>query len=144
MKHPPSGAGILVYVGALAALIVLMLAVHFSTAHSRDLGQWEASDPAVREWYKLLMQPDVPTASCCGEADAYYADEIHVRDGKTYAVITDDRDDAPLHRPHVDIGTEIEIPQNKMKWDRGNPTGHSIVFMSRSQFVFCFIQGGGA
>jgi hypothetical protein len=113
-------------------------------AGARDLGQWGASDPAIREWYKGLMQPDVPSASCCGEADAYWADEVHVRDGKTYAVVTDDRDDKPLGRPHVDIGTEVEIPPNKLKWDRGNPTGHSIVFMSRSQFVFCFVQSGGA
>jgi hypothetical protein len=28
-------------------------------------------------------KPDVPNASCCGEADAYWLDEIHVRDGKT-------------------------------------------------------------
>jgi hypothetical protein len=33
--------------------------------------------------------------SCCGEADAYWADEIHVRDGKTFATITDDRPDEP-------------------------------------------------
>ena len=60
------------------------------------------------------MQPDVPNASCCGEADAYWADEVHVKDGKTYAVITDDRPDEPRGRPHVDIGTEIEIPNNKL------------------------------
>jgi hypothetical protein len=72
---------------------------------ARDLGQWEAVDPAIREWYQALMQPDVPSASCCGEADAYWADEVHVRDGKTYAIITDDRADAPRGRPHVDIGT---------------------------------------
>jgi hypothetical protein len=58
-------------------------------ANARDLGQWDAVDPALRYWYEALMQPDVPTASCCGEADAYFADEIHVRDGKTYAVITE-------------------------------------------------------
>ena len=58
---------------------------------ARDLGQWEAVDPAIREWYQALMQPDVPSASCCGEADAYWADEVHVRDGKTYAIVTDDR-----------------------------------------------------
>ena len=50
-------------------------------ANARDLGQWETSDTAVREWYQALMQPDVPKASCCGEADAYWADEIHVKDG---------------------------------------------------------------
>jgi len=51
------------------------------------------------------------SASCCGEADAYWADEIHVRDGKTYATITDDRPDEARGRPHIDVGTEIENPE---------------------------------
>src|SRR5260370_575892 len=113
------------------------------SALAHDSGQWEHSDPAVREWYQSLMQPDVPNASCCGEADAYWADEIHVRDGKTYATITDDRADEPRGRPHVDIGTEIEIPNNKLKWDKSNPTGHGIVFLSRGGYVFCYVQPGG-
>jgi len=74
---------------------------------------------------------DVPNAPCCGEADAYWADGVHVRDGKTYVTITDDRPDEPLGRPHLDVGTEIEIPNKKLKWDKGNPTGHGIVFLSR-------------
>lgn len=89
------------------------------------------------------MQPDNPNASCCGEADAYWCDRINVREKKTYCTITDTREDAPRHRPHVDIGTEIEIPDYKLKWDRGNPTGHAIVFLSRSQYVYCFVQGTG-
>jgi len=104
-------------------------------AEARDLGQWEAVDPEIREWYQALMQPDVPNASCCGEADAYWADEVHVRDGKTYAIITDDRPDEPRGRPHIDFGTEIEIPNNKLKWDKSNPTGHGIVFLSRKGYV---------
>jgi hypothetical protein len=112
--------------------------------NARDLGQWEAVDPEIRQWYQALMQPDVPTASCCGEADAYWADELHVRDGKTYAIITDDRPDAPRGRPHLDIGTEIEIPNNKLKWDKSNPTGHGVVFLSRNLYVFCYVQPGGA
>lgn len=109
----------------------------------RDLGQWETSDPAIREWYQSLMQPDAPMVSCCGEADAYWADEIHVRDGRTFATITDDRPDEPRGWPHVDVGTEIEIPNNKLKWDKSNPTGHGVVFMSRNRYVFCFVQPGG-
>jgi hypothetical protein len=113
--------------------------------NARDLGQWGAinNDPAIREWYQALMQPDMPNASCCGEADAYWADEVHVRDGKTYATITDDRPDEPRMRPHIDIGTEIEIPNNKLKWDKSNPTGHGIVFLSRAGYVFCYVQPGG-
>jgi hypothetical protein len=112
-------------------------------ASARDLGQWEGGDPEIKQWYQALMQPDVPNASCCGEADAYWADEIHVRDGRTYAIVTDDRPDEPRGRPHVDIGTEIEIPDNKLKWDKSNPTGHGIVFLSRTRYVFCYIQAGG-
>jgi hypothetical protein len=45
---------------------------------------------------------------------------------------------------HVDIGTEIEIPERKLKYDKGNPTGHGVVFMSRALYVFCYVQGSGA
>jgi hypothetical protein len=62
---------------------------------------------------------------------------------KSMSEITDDRPDEPLLRPHVDIGTEIEIPNNKLKWDKSNPTGHGIVFLSRNRYVFCFVQSGG-
>jgi hypothetical protein len=89
------------------------------------------------------MRPDVPTSPCCGEADAYWCDEIHVHDGKTSCAITDDRDDIRLGRPHRDVGTVFEIPDDKLKWDRGNPTGHSILFLSSGGYVFCFVQGPG-
>jgi len=114
-----------------------------ASTSARDLGQWENGDPSLKQWYQALMQPDVPNASCCGEADAYWADEIHVRDGKTYAIVTDDRPDEPRGRPHVEIGTEIEIPDHKLKWDKSNPTGHGIVFLSRTRYVFCYVQPGG-
>jgi hypothetical protein len=129
----------LVILGLIA--LVLLLASHF--AHARDLGQWENTDPAVREWYEGLKQPDLPAASCCGEADAYWADDVHVRNGKTFAVITDDRPDEPRHRPHVDVGTEIEIPDYKLKWDQSNPTGHGVVFLSRGGYVYCYVAPGG-
>lgn len=132
---------LVIVVCCMTALWLLLASVIPSKA--RDLGQWENTDPEVREWYRGLMQPDNPAVSCCGEADAYWADEVHVKDGKTFATITDDRDDAPLMRPHVDIGTQIEIPDYKLKWDRGNPSGHSIVFMSRGGNVYCFVQNSG-
>jgi hypothetical protein len=119
------------------------VAIFIAAANAHDSGQWGKSDPAIREWYQGLMQPDNPAASCCGEADAYWADEIHVRDGKSYATITDDRDDAPLGRPHVPNGTVIEIPDHKLKWDRGNPTGHGVMFLGRQGVVFCYVQPGG-
>ncbi len=131
----------LVTIGVAIVALAFVLTIHFARAH--DSGQWGDSDASLRDWYQGLMQPDNPNASCCGEADAYFADEIHVRDGKTYATVTDDRDDAPRHRPHVDVGTEFEIPNHKLKWDRSNPTGHGVLFLSRNGFVYCFVQPGG-
>ena len=130
----------------MAILSVVVLLVFIGVAFARDLGQWENSDPAIREWFQTLMRPDYPAMPCCGEADGYYADEIHVRGGKTFATITDDRPDAPLGRSHVPVGTEIEIPDDKLKWDRSNPTGHAIVFLgggAYARYVFCFVQGSG-
>jgi len=123
------------------AILVLMFAFRVASAH--DAGQWGNTDPAVRDWYQSLMQPDVPTLSCCGEADAYWCDDIRVREGRTFCKITDDREDAPRGRPHLEVGTEFEIPPNKLKWDKANPTGHAVVFVSRAGFVFCFVQGTG-
>ena len=97
--------------------------------------------PELDAWYGSLMQPDNPAVSCCGLADAYWCDDYYARDGKAFCKITDDRDLS--YRPNVPVGTEIEIPERKLKWDRGNPTGHSVVFLSSGGSVLCFVQAGG-
>lgn len=131
----------------LAALLAYMYSARL--AHSRDLGQWDDvnHDAATRDWFKKLMRPPpFQEMSCCAEADAYYADEVHVRDGKTFATITDDRPDDPLGRPHVAVGTEIEVTADRLKWDRGNPTGHNVIFLGGGAYghwVYCFVQNGG-
>ena len=138
----------------LTDMIAIGMIVTSWQASARDLGQWEAQDPEIRQWYQQLMQPDHPTASCCGEADAYWCDNLRVKlmiepGGNAsiphiFCTITDDRPDEPRGRPHVKIGTEIEVPNEKFKWDRGNPTGHGVVFLSRGGYVFCYVQPGGA
>ena len=92
-------------------------------------------------WYSELRQPDNPTASCCGLADAYWCDFYRAEGDKAVCTISDDRKIAG--RPPIPVGTKIEIPTNKLKWDRGNPTGHSIVFLSSGGAVYCFVQSGG-
>lgn len=124
---------------AVVGLIVLLFSVRITPA--RDLGQWQ--DGTVKQWYEGLMQPDIPNASCCGEADAYWCDDYYARDGKAFCRITDDRPDEPRSRPHRDVGQEFEIPPNKLKWDRANPTGHGVIFLSRGDFVYCYVQPGG-
>ena len=125
-------AGALVVMGAL---LIFLYSVKFAVAHDHD-------HPELDQWYAGLMQPDNPSVSCCGEADAYYCDDYYARDGKAYCKITDDR--VVPGRPQVDVGTEIEIPDRKLKWDqKSNPTGHSVVFLSSGGAVYCFVQSGG-
>ena len=138
----------LVFPVILGLLAIITVAV--SMASARDLGQWENSDPRISEWYRTLMQPDNPGIPCCGEADAYWADEYHVNErGELIVTVTDDRPDEPLKRPHIPAGTKFVVPMTKLKWQNGNPTGHSILFVRSSygphdQPVYCFVQGGGA
>ena len=53
------------------------------------------------------------------------------------------RPDEPRRRPHIDVGTVVEIPNHKLKWDKSNPTGHGVLFLSRAGYVYCFVQPGG-
>jgi hypothetical protein len=129
------------------AVIVLML-LAFAPAFAHDEGQWEANSATIQKWFRDLMRPDLPGNSCCGEADAYWADSYEVEGDHYVAIITDERDDAPLRRPHIDVGTRIPVPNEKLKWDQSNPTGHGVIFMSvygspATPSVFCFIAPGG-
>lgn len=121
----------------IAVLISLLLAAPV-LAHDED-HEHDA-------WFEALRQPDNPSLSCCGPADHYWCDAVHVRDGKTYCTVTDARDDAPLGRRHVKVGTEVEIPEGKIgAYQGGNPTGHTIVFLSGGEdpAVYCFVQDFG-
>lgn len=157
-------------------LYILLFLTSATPGFGRDQGQWEGTDPEIKQWYQHLMRPDAPGSSCCGEADAYWCDNIKVIDNPAYVdaspeykhifkhkavtcSITDDRPDIPLKRPHVDIGTVIVIPDDKMKWGEKdpqprinlNPTGHAIVFLSPNSSwgqpvqpaVLCFVPGTG-
>lgn len=128
--------------GMIAVLAAALLAGG-SEAQARDVGQWAGQDEAIARWFSELKQPDNPDASCCGEADGYWADTIEVHGDQVIAVITDDRPDEPLRRPHVPIGTRIVVPPNKLKFDRGNPTGHAVIFLGADLIVWCFVQNGG-
>ena len=126
------------------AMLVLSGIVHSATA--REGGSWEATPQNVRDWFATLMQPDNPTVSCCGEADAYWADSYEVDGDEYVAIITDDRGevyDEKSGRAPREVGTKIPVPNRKIKWDRGNPTGHGIVFLSSNGHVICYLPPGG-
>lgn len=127
----------------LASAGLFLFSLMANGTQARDFGQWGDADAEIAQWYAGLRQPDNPKQSCCGEADAYFADQIVVEGDKVFAIITDDRPDGPLGRQHVPVGTRIEVPAHKYKFDAGNPTGHTIIFLSLSLNVYCFVQNGG-
>jgi hypothetical protein len=144
---------------AVAALITAgtLLVWSIGAVSARDLGQWGDVDPQISAWFARLMQPDTfPPVSCCGEADAYWADEVEIRaDGEGHqqivAVITDDRDDGPLKRIHEDMGKRYVVPANKITKEDGNPTGHVVIFLgpvtwengAATRSVLCYVMNGG-
>lgn len=135
--------GVVSIICTLAMLFIFVVCLLIRPAGARDLGQWEGSDPQISAWYRNLKQPDNPNMSCCGDADAYYADIAETdSDGDLVAVITDERPDEPLGRPHIAPGTKFKIPKNKIKWDQGNPTGHIVLFVGGGG-VYCYVQSGG-
>ena len=124
-------------------LKLLLLGVTVSVVPVRDYGQWDESRQEVRRWYQTLMQPDEPFKSCCGEADAYEADEFEVAGDQYVAIITNGAGDERFGKPDIPNGTKIVVPNTKVKWDRGNPTGHGIIFIGKANQVYCYITPSG-
>jgi hypothetical protein len=115
---------------AIAALAMLL------PAAARDNDQWGDSPANVRQWFQSLMQPDNPAVSCCGEADAFEADTFEVEGDHYIAIITDGKGVIPN-------GTRVAVPNQKMRWDAGNPTGHGIVFIGTNGQLYCYVAPGG-
>ena len=137
------GTGLGILAGVMVLVIVGMALASMAPALARDLGQWDNTS-AISQWYRALKQPDNPVMSCCGKADAYWADKVETGpNGELIAVITDDRPDGPLGRHHVPVGTRIVIPPHKIKFDQGNPTGHIVIFLTPANEVWCYVQNGG-
>lgn len=128
-------------------LVAALLCACSFTASARQGVDWDAipNSPEVKQWYKELMRPDYPQVACCGESDAYWADSFEV-DGDNYvAIITDTRADEPLGRPHIEPGTRVIVPNAKLKYDQGNPTGHGVLFVTRdASIIYCYVVPGGA
>jgi hypothetical protein len=100
-------------------------------AVARDFGQWEDQPSSARQWFQRLMQPDNPYQSCCGEADAFEADTFEVSHNQNVAIITNGKG-------IIRDGTRVPVPNQKLKWDNGNPTGHGYLHRrKRSSLLLC-------
>ena len=123
---------------SLVRNLSFMLAVGaLATAtQARDYGQWNDRPAEVRRWFQSLMQPDHPRQSCCGEADAFEADRFEAEGDHYVAIITDGRG-------LLANGTRIPVPNEKMKFDAGNPTAHGIIFIGSQGKIYCYVTPSG-
>jgi hypothetical protein len=114
----------------------IMMAAGVVAVKARDAGQWADVPENVRHWFESLKQPDHPRLSCCGEADAFEADSFEVEGDHYVAIITNGKGE-------IRDGTRIPVPNQKMKWDAGNPTGHGIIFIGTQRQVYCYVTPSG-
>lgn len=136
-KVPPSLRRLAIaFVGVTA---VLSLATF---ASARDQGQWGDRASDMSRWFESLKMPDHPAASCCGAADAYWADDFEMKDGQYVAIVTDTRADAPLQRAHIMPGSRFLIPAHKITTPPSNPTGHGWIFVMAG-IVYCYLPPAG-
>ena len=136
-------------VWATAILVLLGIVLAWTVgASARDNGflHWSSEDQLdptsadfkIRRWFQTLMQPDNPRVSCCGESDAYEADSFEVEGDHYIAIITHHRGVTT-----IPLGTRILVPNSKLKYDSGNPSGHGIIFIGSAGQVFCYVVPGG-
>lgn len=117
--------------------------------------------PDESDWYRSLKMPDAPVTSCCGAADAYYADKVEPcapsdpSNCVLIAIVTDTRPDerilqdgTKLHRTPQPVGTRVPIPMSKIRRNpENNPTDHNIVFFKDTdtigRVVYCWEPASG-
>src|SRR6185369_466569 len=130
--------GVVVMFASGKRVFGLMTVLPPSVRLIRDDLEWENSPPHIRKWFHGLMQPDHPRTSCCGDADAYEVD-LFERDGNNWVAIVTGQGPGVANKPHIPEGTRISVPNSKMKWDQGNPTGHGIIFIGSNGEVYCYV-----
>lgn len=155
------------------ALGLLYAALSLVPAHARDGGQWAQVSPERKQFFNDAKMPDSPRQSCCGEADAYEADDFDSDpDGTLVAIITCnepdvitgqdkhgnpvgycsiegertyDNDGDKTTVPARPPGTRIRIPAEKILKPHKpeNLTKHGWVFLGSDDRVYCYEFGFG-
>lgn len=127
-----------------AAIVIFMVTFSFGLYDAAHGKNWDSESNVannIKMWY-INAQRNENKGSCCGEADAYWADYHEMIDGNYVVTITDERN---IHNRIPRNGQKIVIPPDKVdKLRQGNPTGHSIVFMGSANQVYCFFPDWGA
>lgn len=119
--------------------LLLLALIAPTIALARPGPQWADEPEYIRQWFQSVMQPDNPTQSCCGEADAFDVEmegdgpngSINVRILSSLAAYADM------------IGTIVSVPREKLQTKYGNPTDRYILFMGSQHRVYCLIPKSG-
>jgi hypothetical protein len=121
-----------------AAIAALLPTCASAKYHGQD------RDSALGKWFGSLLRPDrppeVPLASCCGEGDAYEADDYKDMGDHYHVVITDGSEkrfpDGSRRIP-IPNGLAFDVPKDRPGQkgkvtppQDGNPTGHAQLFLS--------------
>jgi hypothetical protein len=125
-----------------ALLVGLFCVLNFQSV-AKNYDDSLATSDEIKHWYATVVQNEYPS-SCCGEADAYWADGVETsKDGEYVAVVTDERD-IP-NRAVIPVGTRIPIPNDKLdSKNQGNPSGHGVIFVKvytldpQNVYVYCY------
>src|ERR1041384_7323246 len=98
------------------------------------------SNTKYAQWFNSLMKPDFPLSSCCGVADQYYVREYQPskQAGIAFTAIVINQDGQSEFA--------IDVPKEKVIWDRVNPTGRGVIFIDNGDWVsrvVCFVPSVG-
>ncbi len=99
----------------IASLIVSAISPWPNLARADDLGQW----------FKSLRQPGTG-ASCCDLSDCHPT-EFEIAGDHYRAVVN---------------GVMVDIPNDKVLHNVGNPLGQAVI-CSIGNTIYCFVPGGG-
>jgi hypothetical protein len=128
-------------------VLAFLLAVNYAGA--RPSGQWALASPEKQAFFKEAKSSN--KVSCCGEADAYEADDFDTDPaGNLYAILTcnDPENCEPVAgKVPRQPGTRVQIPPERILGrDPPNRTGHGWVFIAptEDEHVYCYSFPGGS
>lgn len=135
---------------ALLSTIIAVAVIYGFAAFASDGWQGRPSvcdtatgprTPLCHDWVSTVKRPDIRTASCCGDGDAFIADDFKLIDGELYAIISLDYTDSNGVMA-LAKGTEIHIPREKINVapEDANRSGHGVVFLItyNGNYVLCY------
>jgi len=104
-----------------------------------------AQGGALSDWFESLSRysPSIGMmVPCCAEHDALYADQWRADENGNLVVVVTGA--GPRNHWWAPIGREYLIEDYKTIKHSGNPTGHSLLFVSPLTLqAICFVYGDG-